>query len=52
MKDLTLQEKITIKGILSRYHKVGPKPRLNMKDAVWFFYILTGRSVAFYPLYS
>ena len=49
MRNLTLQEKITIKGILSRYGvPVDILVRLTMKDAVWFFWRCTGRSVADY----
>jgi hypothetical protein len=53
MRDLTLQEKITIKGILSRYGvPVDILVRLTMGDAVWFFGRCTGRSVADYSLYT
>lgn len=50
MRPLTLHEKISIKGILTRYMEV--MPRLNMEEAVWFFHRCTGRSVKFFYLYT
>lgn len=53
MRSLTLDEKISIKGALSRYGV--PNSILNnldMENAVWFFGRCTGRSIKFYYLYA
>jgi hypothetical protein len=51
IRPLTLHEKISIKGALSRYG-VPSLVNLDMAQAVWFFSRCTGRSVKFFYLYS
>jgi hypothetical protein len=51
MRPLTLQEKISIKGALSRYG-VPSLVSLDMEQAIWFFHRCTGRSVKFFYLYQ
>lgn len=53
MRELTLDEKISIKGTLNRY--MVPSSilvRLNTEEAVWFFGRCTGRSVSNFALYN
>lgn len=53
MRKLTLDEKISIKGVLSRYGV--PYYHLNnldMQSAVWFFGRCVAGSIAFYYLYA
>jgi hypothetical protein len=52
MRSLTLNEKISIKGVLSRYGVPSSYlVRLCMENAVWFFGQCTGRSITHYHLY-
>jgi hypothetical protein len=50
MRSLTLDEKISIKGTLSRYGVLS-LVSLDMEQAVWFFSRCTGRSIKFFYLY-
>jgi hypothetical protein len=47
MRELTLHEKITIKGILKRYG-VQDLNKLTMKEAAFIFTRCTGKSIAHY----
>lgn len=52
MRQLTLNEKISIKGTLQRYGV--PKKillNLDMENAVWFWYRCTGNTITKYYLY-
>ena len=52
MRNLTLNEKITIRGILARKNRgLELGPRFSMKDAVWFFPMAYGVSVGKYGKY-
>jgi hypothetical protein len=50
MRPLTLNEKITLKGILAKFGTpAGILARLLMEDAVYFFGRCTGQSIIHYP---
>lgn len=52
MRTLTLNEKISIKGVLASYGTPASiLVKLNTSDAVWLFGRCTGRSVSFFYLY-
>lgn len=47
MRELTLNEKITLKGKLE-IRVIGPLPRLDMRDALHFWSYCLGTSIAEY----
>lgn len=48
MRKLTLNEKISIKGILSKRWNIQPLPRLTMSGALHFWAMCGGKSIAQY----
>lgn len=51
MRPLTLDEKISVKGVLSRYDGFTDLASLDMEEAVKLFSHCTGRSIKYYYIY-
>lgn len=48
MRNLTIDEKITLKGILHRYN-IMRIPKLTMRQAIHYWNYISGKSIAYYP---